>query len=70
MTDEEEVFVRSQEPWYADKQYKINDPMAVEWGYLQFLSNGDFTFYAGERPSDEEIKASNAYRALTGQIYS
>ncbi|MBL4571576.1 MAG: hypothetical protein JKY86_00670 [Gammaproteobacteria bacterium] len=25
-----EVFVMSSEPWYADRDYKIEDPMAVD----------------------------------------
>jgi hypothetical protein len=65
----EEVFVMSSEPWYADKYFRVEDPMAIDWGYLNFFSNGEFDFDANRRPSDREIMASNAYLALTSKIF-
>jgi len=49
--------------WYCEPPTPVEDPLNVAWGYLVFLTGGQFVF-VNERPNDEEILSSPLIKNL------
>jgi hypothetical protein len=56
-----DVAMISREPWWAEPPRPGQTESDIEWGYLEFYSDGSFRFVR-ERPSDSEIERRKSCR--------